>query len=306
MATIVKGANRFLLSAPDILAARKRKEKREAIAIVGPGRLGSTLSEKLAEGGYKIDEIIARKGSAAVKKLAKSLGAQVSDPAFARLDASVVWFCVPDSKIAEAATEFSNRDWRGKIALHSSGVLASDVLSALQKKGASAASVHPLMTFVRGSKPSLDRVPFAIEGDAAAVRAATRMVRVLGGKVFRIRKQDKVAYHTFATMICPLLVSLLTASDKVASLAGMSPRLARRRMMPILSQTLANYAKFGPAASFSGPIVRGDTETIAQHLAVLAKVPQAKRAYVGLALAALKYLPSENVQAMQKMLSREE
>jgi hypothetical protein len=52
--------------------------------------------------------------------------------------------------------------------------------------------------------------------------------------------------------------------------------------------------------------VRGDAETIARHLAALAKVPEVKRVYVGLALAAIRYLPSENVQAIQKALSREE
>ena len=120
--------------------------------------------------------------------------------------------------------------------------------------------------------------------------------------MFRIRKQDKVAYHAFATMICPLLVSLLATSERVAALAGISPRLARRRMMPILSQTLANYVKFGPAASFSGPIVRGDVDTIARHLAVLAKDAEAKRVYVGLALAAMKYLPSEDAKTMARLL----
>jgi hypothetical protein len=52
--------------------------------------------------------------------------------------------------------------------------------------------------------------------------------------------------------------------------------------------------------------VRGDAETIARHLAVLAKVPEVKRVYLGLALAAIRFLPSENVQAIQKALSREE
>ena len=194
------------------------------------------------------------------------------------------------------------QNWRKKLAFHSSGVLSSDALAGLRKRGASVASLHPLMTFVNKSKPNLQGVPFAVEGDAAAVRVASRIIRDLGGNAFRIRKQNKIAYHALATMICPLLVSLLAASEKVAGLAGMSASLAGRRMMPILNQTLANYAKFGSAASFSGPIVRGDTETIAQHLKSLDRVSEVKSVYVALAGAALQNLPSLNHQEIAVLL----
>ena len=137
------------------------------------------------------------------------------------------------------------------------------------------------MTFVKGSVPELTGVPFAIEGDAAAVRVARTVVRNLGGKPVAIRKQDKVAYHAFATMICPLLVSLLAASEKAAALAGMSAAESRRRMLPIIRQTLRNYEKLGPARAFSGPIVRGDVETIRAHLKALAKSPSAKKVICG-------------------------
>jgi predicted short-subunit dehydrogenase-like oxidoreductase (DUF2520 family) len=121
----------------------------------------------------------------------------------------------------------------------------------------------------------------------------------------RVSKQNKIAYHAFATMICPLLVSLLAASEKVAMLARISQREARRRMMPILRQTLANYGKLGPAASFSGPIVRGDAETIAQHLKTLSRAPEAKLVYVSLAQAALKLLPGRNPRGIAQLLLSE-
>ena len=68
------------------------------------------------------------------------------------------------------------------------------------------------MTFVKRSVPDLAGVSFAIEGDETAVRVARQIVRNLGGRPVDIQRRDKVAYHAFATMICPLLVSLLAAS----------------------------------------------------------------------------------------------
>src|SRR5204862_7131913 len=139
---------------------------------------------------------------------------------------------VPEEQVSRAAGAFRPGQWKGKIAVHSSGVLTSEALSSLRKQGAQIASVHPLMTFVRGSVPQLAGVPFAIEGDRAAVRAAKQIVHYLNGHAIHLRTQDKVAYHAFATMVCPLLVSLLATAEKTAALTGMPSAEARRRMKP--------------------------------------------------------------------------
>lgn len=273
------------------------------IAIVGPGRLGSALAPKLAEAGCTITEIVARAAShAGARKLARSVGAKVSGIEAAQLEANAVWFCVPDAQIAAAARQLATRDWRGKIALHSSGALSSDVLNVLRRRGASAASVHPLMTFVNGSRPSLDGVPFALEGDAKASKVARQIVQQLGGEPFSIRKQDKIAYHAFATMICPLLVSLLTTAEKVAEMAGIPARQANRLMIPIVKQTIANYSRLGAGRSFSGPIVRGDAQTVARHLRILQTSPDVKNVYAALARSALRTLPTENRGSIDALL----
>ncbi len=281
--------------------------KRPSIAIVGAGRLGTALAKRLAEAGYSIPEVTVRGNprslsSSSARKLATSVGARVATTRSARLAANVIWFCVPDAEVSQTAAGLANKNWRGKTTFHSSGVLTSDALRILQEKGAKVASVHPLMTFVRGAVPALRGVTFAVEGDPAAIRVAFKIVRDLGGEAMRLRKQDKGAYHAFATMICPLLVSLLASSEAVAPLAGLSNRQARRRMMPIIRQTLQNYLNLGPAGAFSGPVVRGDTETVRLHLRSLAKTPSARDAYVALARAALEYLPSRKKRELQKLL----
>ena len=258
--------------------------KRPSIAIIGAGRLGTALAKRLSQAGYLV-KTLTRKSRRV-----------------AQLDAQVMWFCVPDAEIARVADAFSQLQWNGKSAFHSSGVLSGDALKSLRKAGARVASVHPLMTFVKGSVPELSGVPFAMEGDPSAVRVARSIVRDLGGQAATIKKQDKVAYHAFATMICPLLVSLLAASERTAALAGISAVDARRRMLPIIRQTLRNYEKLGPAAAFSGPIVRGDVETIRAHLNVLAKIPAAENAYAALARAALDLLPNRNRRQIAQLL----
>jgi predicted short-subunit dehydrogenase-like oxidoreductase (DUF2520 family) len=289
--------------------------RRPRIAIVGAGNLGTALAVSLRRAGYAIDAVIARPGGASLRKarkLASESGARLTTARtaadLAGLRADVVWFCVPDGEIRSAAQNLAAKvlwnksEWKKKIALHSSGALTSDELDAFRRRGAAAASVHPMMTFVPGSRPALSGVPFAIEGDAAAARVARRIVGDLGGECYAIRKADKAAYHAWGTFASPLLTALLATTERVAALAGIERKAARKRIVPILLQTLANYATRDAAEAFSGPIIRGDVETVKRHLRVLRKVPAAREVYVALARSALRDLPAKNKKALRRAL----
>ncbi len=275
------------------------------ITIVGAGNLANAMAISLRHAGYKIEGVMARSGGASLRraqKLAKETGSRAS-VAPAETQAAVVWFCVPDAEVARAARALAKEiDWRRKVALHSSGALTSNELGALRRQGAAVASVHPLMTFVRNSRPSLAGVPFAIEGDGIAVRIARRMVSDLGGRAYAIGKADKAAYHAWGTFASPLFTALLATTEQVAAVAGVRQNEARRRMIPILLQTLANYAAFDAAGAFSGPIVRGDVDTVKRHLRVLREVPAAREVYLALARAALQYLPAKKKDSLRKAL----
>lgn len=279
--------------------------RKPRIAIVGAGNLGSALAVTLRRAGFAIDLVIARLSERSIKKarrLAKQIGARVRSDT-GDLKAELVWFCVPDSEIARVARAMAPRfRWNGVVALHSSGALTSDELEPLRQHGAAVASVHPLMTFVPSSRPALDGVPFAIEGDRRAVQIARRIVGELGGRPVAIRKEDKAAYHAWGTFASPLLTALLATTESVAGLAGVKHKDAVRRMIPILQQTLANYAEHGAAKSFSGPIIRGDVETVHRHLQVLKSIPAAREVYVSLARASMEFLPVKHKSALRRLL----
>jgi predicted short-subunit dehydrogenase-like oxidoreductase (DUF2520 family) len=279
---------------------------RPRIAIVGAGNLAGALAGSLHRTGYVIDQIVSRGRGASLqraRRLAIEVGASAFAAVRAQIRAEIVWFCVPDGAIASAALSLTGAtDWNGKVALHSSGALTSDELAVLRRLGAVVASVHPLMTFVRGSRPALAGVPFAIEGDHKAARAARAIVLDLRGQPCTIHKPQKKAYHAWGMFASPLLTALLAASERVAAAAGVSRKAAKERMLPILRQTLDNYAALGAPGAFSGPIVRGDVETVRKHLKILRKVAGAREVYVALALAALRDLPVKNCAALEKIL----
>lgn len=281
--------------------------RRPEISIVGAGRFGSAAAVQLKRAGYRVREIVSRSGKASTRRargLARRVGASAVQLG-QEIRGDVVWICVPDGSVRSTALALAKHGrWTGRVGLHASGVLASRELQALRDAGASVASVHPLMTFVSGSEPSLKDVPFAIEGDARAVRVARELVHNLGAKAFPIEARQKGAYHAWGAFSSPLLVSLLVTAEEVARMAGVPPRAARRRMMPILEQTLRNYARLGPAASFSGPLVRGDTGTITRHLEALRARPEVRDAYLALAVSGLRSLPARNRARLMRMLKK--
>ncbi len=159
------------------------------------------------------------------------------------------------------------------------------------------------MTFVPGVAPSLRGVPFAVEGDPAAERAARQIARDLGGETFVIHKRDKPAYHAWGAFASPLLLSALVTAERVAGAAGIPRTAARTMMLPMIRQTLANYAEHGPERAFSGPIIRGDAATLEKHLRILRRVPEAREVYLALARSAVKNLPGKNKKQLRKMLA---
>jgi len=277
------------------------------ITIVGAGNLGAALAAALMRASYPIDAIVAHTGGESLRRakaLARQVGATAMAAGQAQIIGNVIWFCVPDGQISHAARALAGKGiWKGTVALHSSGALTSDELSALRQRGATVASVHPLMTFVRRSRPSLAGVPFAIEGDSHAVRVARRIVKDLRGQPFSIKKRDKAAYHAWGAFASPLLTALLATTEQVATAAGVTRKAARQRMLPILAQTVANYAALGAAGSFSGPIVRGDADTVNKHLRVLQRTPLARDVYIALAKAALEYLPAKQKPRLRRILA---
>ncbi|HEV2690841.1 MAG TPA: DUF2520 domain-containing protein, partial [Bryobacteraceae bacterium] len=271
------------------------------------GSLATFLASALCKSGYFVTEIISRNSTPSrrhARALACRVGGRAVTEQTAELDADLVWLCVPDRSIRDVASSLAARG-KGKVrfAFHSSGALLSRELYSLRRSGAAIASVHPLMTFVPRSHPSLVGVPFALEGDGTATRLARQIVRDLGGESFALPAARKAAYHTWATLTSPLWLAFLVTLEEAARVAGLTRAKARRMSLPIIRQTLENYARLGPESSFSGPIIRGDVATAAKHLAVLKKHPAVRSVYVALALAALDRLPAKNRKQLRRLLA---
>jgi predicted short-subunit dehydrogenase-like oxidoreductase (DUF2520 family) len=284
----------------------KKKVRAATISLVGSGNLARTLGPALRAAGYRITSVAFR-NQAGSKKRARAFAASLGVKALAlesQPASDIIWLCHTDDALPETARILARQsNWKGRIVFHSSGALTSDVLAPLKRAGAHAASLHPMMTFVPGTAPRLAGIPFAVEGDRPAVAAARQIVAGLGGEVFTIRKDKKVLYHALGSFSSPLLVATLVTAERVGRGAGLSTQQTRKIIAPILRQTLKNYLERSAAAAFSGPIKRGDLNTVRRHLRELQRVPEAGDVYRALVRSAARDLPSARRQEVLRAVN---
>jgi predicted short-subunit dehydrogenase-like oxidoreductase (DUF2520 family) len=284
----------------------KTKARRPAVCLVGSGNLAQALGPALRDAGYRIQAVAFRSAAQSRKRaaaLAKKLRAKALRMEEAGRESDIVWLChTDDALLGTARTLARHAGWKGKIVFHSSGALTSDVLLPLRRAGAYAASLHPMMTFVPGTRPRFEKIAFAVEGDPQAIAVARRIVARLGGEIFEIKKKSKVLYHALGSFSSPLLVATLVTAERVGRAAGLSREQTRKVMAPIVGQTLTNYLAQGAAAAFSGPIKRGDLETVRRHLQELRHVPEAREVYRALVKSALRDLPVNNKSKLLRLL----
>lgn len=284
----------------------EKAHRARTITLIGAGNLSYALGPALKAAGYRIDAVAARANAESrrrARSLAKKLGAKWCTLDQLEPASDILWLLHTDDALGQTAHTLARKPgWRGKIVLHSSGALSSDVLDPLRRAGAHVASLHPMMTFVPGSTPDMSKVPFAVEGDPQAVAVARQVAGQLGAEVFPIRRSAKVLYHALGSFSSPLVVATLVTAERVGQTAGLTLTQTRKIMAAILQQTLKNYLERGPAAAFSGPIKRGDLDTVRRHLRELKRVPAARDVYRALVRSALRELPSARKKQLLELV----
>jgi predicted short-subunit dehydrogenase-like oxidoreductase (DUF2520 family) len=247
------------------------------LSIIGAGRVGRALGRRLRELGWKIGAVVTRSETSA-RKVVRSIGAGHAHAFLTRqvLAAQVILITTPDRRTAEVAEDLARigaEELRGKIVLHTSGALSSDVLDLVRRCGAAVGSMHPLQTFSGVDVPPLEGRVFTIEGDTAAVRMARQMARSLGAVPVHIEGSKKPLYHAAGALAAGSVLALMEAATRLMTAAGMKRREAVRALLPLTRQVLENFERLGPRAAWTGPLSRGDYGVVAAHTEAMKDLP---------------------------------
>lgn len=201
----------------------------------------------------------------------------------------VVLLAVPDDAIGSLADSLAQEAavTPRHVVLHLSGLLDRTALKPLDGIGAGLGSFHPLQTVAEPSTAA-ERLAGAyagIEGDDRAVAVGHQLATDLGMVPVHLTPSAKPSYHAGAAVAANYTTVLAGLAERLAVEAGIAPETARRLYLPLLRGAIANL-ELGPAAALTGPVRRGDSRTIAAHLAALS--PEDRALYRGLAREALR------------------
>ncbi|SDJ58679.1 Rossmann-like and DUF2520 domain-containing protein [Microbulbifer yueqingensis] len=245
--------------------------------IIGAGKLGRTLGRLWQERGVFRVGAICNSSVASADEAARFIGADHTGalpracPAIAEMPAADYWLVgTGDSRIPAAARELGERlQGTNSTVFHCSGALGSTVLSPCRP--AALASAHPVHSFAtpEQSLRSLAGSTVALEGDEQAVGDLREAFSALECRTLELAGTDKPLYHAASVLACNYLTALLDLSLRAYAAAGIERHQALEMLGPIVTQTLANNLRLGPEAALTGPIARGDLETVAAHLSAL-------------------------------------
>jgi predicted short-subunit dehydrogenase-like oxidoreductase (DUF2520 family) len=204
--------------------------------------------------------------------LVLTVGAPESPPPWIR-DVSVIILAVPDDAIAALARSLaaSAAIHADQVVLHLSGSLDQSALSALADSGAGLGSLHPLQTLVEPERAPghLRGAWAAIEGGERAIELAERLARDIGLRSFRLKPGNKALYHAGAVFASNYFVLVEAIAQRLLEQAGLGKDEAWAALTPLVRGTFENLSRVGPAGALTGPVVRGDGETLSRHLGAL-------------------------------------
>ena len=279
----------------------------KTILIIGCGKLGSSLYRALTAGNTYQVRITDQNPEAAALPAARegfvsSLSSEIVQ------SADIIFIAVPDGAIEQVVAELSRYALQQAIVVHTSGSRPPSVLQPLQSAGAFTGSLHPLQTFPRPFQPpqSWQSIFCTFAGATQAEQELHGLCQTLQARLVPVTSRQKQTLHCAAVFAANYSVALFAAAESLLT----SEHLDTKLLQPLIRQVQRNFANRSAFDILSGPLQRGDLQTIEEHLRLLAEPAfQAEHdLYVALAryLLSKKEFRTEQAEQLKALLSKED
>lgn len=242
------------------------------IVIIGPGRAGGALALAASRVGHEIAGVVSRRSG-------QRYGPDITlDQPLPECDIALI--AVRDDDIAGVVEALEPAVGGAAVVAHLSGFVPVAVLGRLQRREVAVGGFHPLQSLPdpETGADALRCSHVGIDGDPLAVDTLIHFADTLGMFPFRLEDPARPAYHAAAAAASNFVVTSLAVAADLFAAAGVDPGVAR----PLVERAVANVFEKGADASLTGPISRGDIETVVGHLAAAHEVSGEVGAQFGL------------------------
>jgi predicted short-subunit dehydrogenase-like oxidoreductase (DUF2520 family) len=234
------------------------------VIVLGRGKVGSALARRLSERGSAVSLRSARHAS--WRKGAARDGARKSR-------AGTIWLlAVADYAIADVARQLAAEVSPRDVVLHCAGARDASELSACRDAGAATGVLHPLVSFAsKRATPDFAGCTFVVTGAPRALRAARLLCRQLDA-VCLVAPVMGPAYHAAAALLANGSAALAYSAQRILSELGIEQRAAERALAGLLATVASNVGTVGVPQALTGPVARGDADTVRAHLRALSQL----------------------------------
>ncbi len=234
------------------------------LIVVGQGRAGGSLTLAARAAGHDVVGVLSRNETGDYGPL---LAWDTDLPA-----TDLVLIAVTDGAVAEVAARIAPHITGKPLVAHVSGFVSLEALEPIRSRGLDVGSFHPLQTLpepVRGAD-ALAGSTAAITGVDTVVDVLAGFARSLGMEPMRIADHQKPAYHAAAAAAANFVVTSLAVAADLLDSADVPLDAVR----PLVRQVIDNAFEVGPENALTGPIARGDFDTVRGQLAAATAVSE--------------------------------
>lgn len=245
--------------------------------LIGAGRLGKNIATALSTDQNMTLNSVCNQTVSSAQQAVKAIGCgSVVAELSALPETDCIWITCNDDAIASVVDALGkNVNLKsGCYVVHCSGVLDSSVLAPLEEKGCLVASIHPLKAFKSGELAcnAFKEVECVIEGDKLVCSWLHNTFTNLGANIINMQAGNKSLYHAAACMASNYLVTLAHYSEQLFVASGLSSNAAKKVTLKLMQGNLQNMQQaFSIDEALTGPLMRGDVDTLARHLHAIEK-----------------------------------
>ena len=283
--------------------------------IIGAGKVGFSLGKYLVEHGITVTGYYSRNPASAKEASEFTETVFFENLADIVKDSDTLFITVPDGVIGDVWDDMGDLTVKGKNICHCSGSVSSAVFFNAEDRGAFRYSVHPLYAVSDrySSWKDLGKAHITIEGSQAHLAETADIFRSLGNRVTIMENPEKKAiYHAAAVMVSNQMAALADLGAQLLTTCGFTREDAETALAPLITGNALKIGQVGPVEALTGPIERGDAQTVRKHLDAMEEenLTEIREIYEGLSRVlvemAEKKHPERDYRNVEKILKGNE